>query len=176
MLAPGRDEVAAEIANLSLRLRDALNDQVQEKKRDLQELAGILQERRPDYLITEARQNLDRKTEDLQEALRQSLQEKKLHLQRFTDFLSRATPLLMVKPFREKLHGLGAQLQAYHPYGPLKRGYAVVSLKKTGEILRSPKGLEKGERLGIQLQQGTLESEVIQLDGEGDGISPNPIP
>jgi exodeoxyribonuclease VII large subunit len=166
MLAPGRDEVEAEIDNLALRLKDALNDLVLDKKRDVKELAGILQERRPDHLIAEVRQNLDRKTEDLQEALRQSLQEGKLHLQRFTDFLARSTPLQAVKPFREKLHGLEAQLQAYHPYGPLKRGYAVVSLKKTGEILRSPKGLKKGDRLGIQLQQGALESEVSTMDGE----------
>lgn len=130
MLAPGRDEVESEIANLALRLKDALNDLVQERKRDLQELSGILQERRPDYLITEARQNLDRRTEDLQEALLKALQDKKLILQRFGDFLSRATPLQAVKPFREKIHGLEAQLQAYHPYGPLKRGYAVVSLKR----------------------------------------------
>ena len=171
MLAPGRDEVESEIANLALRLKDALNDLVQERKRDLQELSGILQERRPDYLITEARQNLDRRTEDLQEALLKALQDKKLILQRFGDFLSRATPLQAVKPFREKIHGLEAQLQAYHPYGPLKRGYAVVSLKKTGEILRSPKGLKKGDRLGIQLQQGTLESEVSGLDEQGDLLS-----
>jgi exodeoxyribonuclease VII large subunit len=164
MLAPGRDEVEAELENLARRLGDSLMDLLEEKKRDLRELSGILQERRPDHLITEARQDLDHKMEDLQEALLQNLQDRELRLQRLADFLSRTTPLQMVRPFREKLKGLEAQLQAYHPHGPLKRGYAIVTRKKTGEILRSPAAVEKGEHLRIQLEKGSLESEVISKD------------
>ena len=168
MLAPGRDEVEAEIHNLALRLEKALAGLVQERRRDLKELSGILQERRPDYLIAEARQNLDRLGENAREALLQSLKDKQLQLQRLGDFLARATPLLAVKPFREKLKGLEAQLQAYHPHGPLKRGYAIVRDKKTGKILRSSKDVSRGDRLAIQLQAGTLDSEVVSTDQEKD--------
>jgi len=168
MLAPGRDEVEAEISNLARRLKDALSDQVQEKKRDLRELLGILQERRPDYLIAEARQDLDRKAEDLQEALSQALKDRQLEVQRYSDFLARVTPLSLVKPLREKIKGLEAQLQAYHPHGPLKRGYAIVSDKKTGKILRSADETQKGERLMIQLRKGRVESEVISRETEGE--------
>jgi exodeoxyribonuclease VII large subunit len=164
MLAPGRDEVEAEINNLVMRLENALADRVEDKKRDVRELTGILQERRPDYLIAEARQNVDRYFEGLQEALGQSLKDKQLQLQHLGDFLARATPLLAIKPYREKLKGLEAQLQAYHPHGPLKRGYAIVSRKKTGHILRTAKGLEKGEILAIQLEKGRVESEVVGLE------------
>jgi exodeoxyribonuclease VII large subunit len=164
MLAPGRDEVEAEISNLARRLKDALQDELEHKKRDVRELAGILQERRPDYLIAEARQDLDHKMEDLQEALRQSLQDKQLQLRRLSDFLARATPLQVVKPFREKLKGLEAQLQAYHPHGPLKRGYAIVTQEKTGKILRNTKSLEVGESLAIQLEKGSLKSKISQIE------------
>jgi exonuclease VII large subunit len=114
-------------------------------------------------LIAEARQDLDRHTENLESALNQSLKDQQLKLQHLSDFLARATPLQAIKPYRERLKGLEAQLQAYHPHGPLKRGYAIVSRLETGEILRSPQGLKKGDRLGIQLQKGSLESEVSGL-------------
>src|ERR1019366_6463161 len=153
-LAPGRDEVEAEITNLTRRLNDALNGMVQDKKRDVKELAGILQERRPDYLIAEARQDVDRHFEALQESLGQSLKDKQLKLQHLSDFLARATPLQLIKPFYEKLKGLEGQLNAYHPHGPLKRGYAIVTQKKTGKIIRSLKGVEIGDGLSIRLEKG----------------------
>lgn len=161
MIAPGRDEVEAEIDNLALRLKDSLADLVDGKKRDLRELAGILQERRPDHLIAEARQDLDRLSQSLEDSLDQSLKDKQLKLQHLADFLSRATPLQAIKPLREKVKGLEAQLQAYHPHGPLKRGYAIVSEKGTGKILRDAKDVSKGDRLRVQLQNGELESEVV---------------
>jgi exodeoxyribonuclease VII large subunit len=166
MIAPGRDEVEAEIHNLVLRLKDALTDRMQEKKRDLKELTGILQERRPDHLIAEARQDLDRRMETLQGALNQSLKDEQLKLQHLADFLARATPLQLIKPFRERVKGLEAQLQAYHPHGPLKRGYAIVTEKKSGKILRSAEGIKKGDRLAIQLGKGSLDSEVVSSNGE----------
>ncbi len=119
-----------------------------------------LKSRRPDLLLDQARQDLDRHVDDLQEALRQSLQDKQLQLQRLSDFLARATPLQMMKPFREQLKGLEAQLQAYHPHGPLKRGYAIVTLKESGSILRDSAQVKKGDRLTIQVKKGTVESEV----------------
>ncbi len=166
MLAPSQEETEAEISNLARRLKDSLLDLVDGKKRDIRELSGILQERRPDHLIAEARQNLDRVSDDLQETLKQSLQDKQIQLQRLSDFLARTTPLQLLKPLHEKLKGLEAQLQAYHPHGPLKRGYAIVTRRKNGTILRSTEGLQKGEVLDIQLQKGTVESEVVSTEGE----------
>lgn len=163
MLAPSQDEVAAEIEGYAHRLRDALMDMLEEKKRDLREHAGILEERRPDHLIAEARQTLDRLTEDFHGALEQALQDKKLELQRLGDFLARSTPLLAVQPYREKLKGLAAQLQAYHPHGPLKRGYAIVTQQRTGKILRSTEGVEVGDGLSIRLETGTVESKVSKI-------------
>lgn len=166
MLAPSQDEAEAEIANLARRLKDSLLDLVEGKKRDVRELSGILQERRPDHLIAEARQNLDRVSDDVQATLKQSLQDKQTQLQRLSDFLARTTPLQLLKPLQEKLKGLEAQLQAYHPHGPLKRGYAIVTRRKTGGILRSSQGLQKGETLDIQLQKGTIQSEVVSTEDE----------
>jgi exonuclease VII large subunit len=125
-----------------------------------------LRDRRPDLLLDQARQDLDYRTDDLKSALQNLLKDKQINLQRMGDFLSQVNPLQMVRPYAEKLKGLEAQLQAYHPHGPLKRGYAIVSEKKSGKILRTTKDLSKGDRLLIQLQKGRLESEVVSTEDE----------
>ncbi|HJT23491.1 MAG TPA: exodeoxyribonuclease VII large subunit, partial [bacterium] len=163
-LAPGREEVEEQLGYLQHRLREALENLLDGKKRDLQELLKSLKGRRPDLLLDQARQDLDRHADDLQEALRQSLQDKQLQLQRLSDFLARATPLQMMKPFREKLKGLEAQLQAYHPHGPLKRGYAIVTEKATGDIVRDSAQVKKGDRLMVRVNKGRLESEVVSTE------------
>lgn len=166
-LAPGKDEIQEQLGYLQHRLTEALENLLDGKKRDLEELLKSLKSRRPDLLLDQARQDLDRHVDDLQEALRQSLQDKQLQLQRMSDFLARATPLQMMKPFREKLKGLEAQLQAYHPHGPLKRGYAIVTVKESGSILRDSAQVKKGDRLTIQVKKGSVESEVISKEDEG---------
>ncbi len=163
-LAPGHDEVKQQFEHLEHRLREALENQIKDKKRDLTELLKTLRDRRPDLLLDQARQDLDYRTDDLETALENLLKDKQLRLQRMGDFLSRVTPLQTIKPYQEKLRGLEAQLQAYHPHGPLKRGYAIVMDKKNGKILRSSKGLNQGDRLMIQLQKGRLESEVVSTE------------
>jgi exodeoxyribonuclease VII large subunit len=164
LIAPGRDEIEAELRNLALRLKTALTSQLDDKKRDLKEQAHALQARRPDLLLDQARQDLDEQSESLQEALTNLWKDRQLQLQRMADFLARANPLQQLKPYVERVRGLEAQLAAYHPYAPLKRGYSVVTRTKTGEILKSSKGVKKGEKLGIRLWQGSLESEVTRSD------------
>ena len=159
-IAPGRDEIRETLLESQRRLKESLEAILEGKRRD-EELSTNLKDRRPDKLLDQARQNLDYKAQELKDALLQRLQYNRLRYQRFTDFLARTTPLQLLQPLKERLKGLEAQLQAFHPHGPLKRGYAIVTRRTTDEILRTSKGLAKGELLDILLQQGTVESEVV---------------
>jgi exodeoxyribonuclease VII large subunit len=160
-IAPGRDEIRESLSESQRRLKEAQEATLEEKRRDLRELMTNLKDRRPDKLLDQARQNLDYKAQELQDALRQRVQDNRLRYQRLADFLARTTPLQQLKPLQERLKGLEAQLQAYHPHGPLKRGYAIVRDKKSGEILRDAAKTRAGERLLIELQKGNVESEVV---------------
>jgi exodeoxyribonuclease VII large subunit len=163
-LAPGKDEIQEQLNHLRHRLVEALNNQLEVKRRNLKEFFKTLRDRRPDLLLDQARQDLDYRAEELKKALQNLIKEKRLELRRFGDFLARSTPLMLIKPSLEKLRRLKAQLVAYHPHAPLRRGYAIVTRKKTGEILRSIKGLKVKERLGIQLEKGSLESNIVSLN------------
>lgn len=165
-IAPGKDEIEEQISNLKRRLIESMTGRLDDRKRDVKEFSEALKNRRPDRLLDQARQDLDRQTEDLKSGLEEKVKNLELRLQRSSDFLSRVTPLQLIKPLRERLKGLAGQLQAYHPHGPLKRGYAIVTQKKSGKILRNSKDTQKGDHLNIQLGIGSLESEVISSTPE----------
>jgi exodeoxyribonuclease VII large subunit len=167
-IAPGLDETQAQLNSLQHRLKEAWAGLLSNKQRDLEGLANSLRERRPDRLLDQARQQIDLNLENLQDALAQKLKDRQLQLDHLSGFLSRFTPLQLMKPLRERLKGLEAGLMAYHPHAPLKRGYAIVTNKKTGKILRSPGDVSKGDRLMIELQKGSLESQVVSSEPESD--------
>ncbi|HET9870184.1 MAG TPA: exodeoxyribonuclease VII large subunit, partial [bacterium] len=165
-LAPGRDETRDQLDSLAHRLSEAMDGLLEGKRRDLEGLLTSLQDRRPSLLLDQARQTLDYQSEKLRGALEDRLKERGADLERLSGFLARTTPLQLMKPLKARLDGLEAQLKAYHPHGPLKRGYAIVTSKKTGKILRSPDDVKKGERLVIEVEKGKLESQVIQADAD----------
>ena len=167
-IAPGKDEVGDQLAHWESRLVEAFTGRLEESKRDVKEFLNSLKNRRPDRLLDQARQDLDRHSESLRDALEGKVGDRRLQLDHLSGFLSRFTPLHLVKPLREKLKGLEAGLQAYHPRGPLKRGYAIVRRKADGAILRDSKNAAKGDRLVVELQKGTLESEVASIQTEKD--------
>jgi exodeoxyribonuclease VII large subunit len=167
-IAPGLEETRDQLNSLQHRLKEAWDGLISNKHRDLDGMANSLRERRPDRLLDQARQAIDLNLENLRDALDQKLKDRQLQLDHLTGFLSRFTPLQFMKPLREKLNGLEAQLKAYHPHGPLQRGYAIVTSKKTGKILRSPGDVSKGDRLIVELQKGKLESQVVSSEPKTD--------
>ncbi|MGH7739764.1 MAG: exodeoxyribonuclease VII large subunit [bacterium] len=163
-LAPGREETRDQLEALSHRLSEAMDNLLEGKHRDLEGLLTSLQDRRPNLLLDQARQSLDYQSENMRDALENILKDRSATLERLSGFLARTTPLQLMKPLREKLNGLEAQLKAYHPHGPLKRGYAIVTSKKTGKIIRSPQEVSNGDRLIVDVQKGSFESKVISAD------------
>ncbi|MFK7815422.1 MAG: exodeoxyribonuclease VII large subunit [Gammaproteobacteria bacterium] len=58
------------------------------------------------------------------------------------------------------LHTLERTLDAVSPLGTLNRGYAIASKSSNGQILHDSKQINKGEKISIQLAQGSLSAKV----------------
>jgi exodeoxyribonuclease VII large subunit len=70
---------------------------------------------------------------------------------------TRAERLLQKK--RERLERLSLQLQERGPLKALERGYSIAT-DAAGNVLRSAEQVVVGDRVGIRLQRGSLETEV----------------
>jgi exodeoxyribonuclease VII large subunit len=68
--------------------------------------------------------------------------------------------------FRAAITGLEKTLHAVGPSTVLARGYAVVTLAKNGQVIRSVKQVRSGDPLHIQVHDGTFNAEAQDQLGE----------
>jgi exodeoxyribonuclease VII large subunit len=61
---------------------------------------------------------------------------------------------------RRQLESINARLHALSPLEVLRRGYSITTLKKTGQILRSPSQVKPGDRILTRLADGSTESTI----------------
>ncbi len=65
-----------------------------------------------------------------------------------------------VTGYSHRLELLTGQLEAHSPLAVLRRGYAVVTDKESGKLIRSARDTAKGEELDIRLYDSRLDAEV----------------
>lgn len=99
------------------------------------------------------------KPENLERSFRQFIQPL---LFRFDDSKEALLASLqnVVRTYKHRLEILSEKLLAHSPLDILKKGYAVVTDKKTGKILTSTKKVALGDDIKVRLFYGTLEAEV----------------
>jgi len=76
--------------------------------------------------------------------------------------------LLSIERKRHSLAILSKELDAVSPLAVLARGYSLVYRVSSGEIVRSPEEVIRGERLLIRPEKGTILCKVLSLEGERD--------
>jgi exonuclease VII large subunit len=52
-------------------------------------------------------------------------------------------------------------LESASPLAVMERGYALVTVKETGQILRDAATIEIGANIAIRLLQGSLDAQVL---------------
>jgi exodeoxyribonuclease VII large subunit len=191
-LAPDRAEVGRQLAEWERRLGEALAARVAGSRNEMKRLGGRLDDFHPLRRLDEDRQRVDESAGDLERALRNLRSRGLDRLAHAGALLQRAVPLERLFSLRarvesgfrglrqgwtarssgekSRLKETETQLASLHPWAPLKRGYAVVSRKKDGKILRSRKGISPGEILDVRLSDGSLETEVRGPADESEGI------
>lgn len=67
---------------------------------------------------------------------------------------------LLLKDQASRLEHLETVLQGQNPFGPLERGYSLVTRKDDGVLLRSATQVSPGDRLDIQTQKDRIPAKV----------------
>jgi exodeoxyribonuclease VII large subunit len=79
--------------------------------------------------------------------------------------------MLHVRHQRMRLEALHRQLEAMNPVRTLDRGYAIVTRRKDGAILRSATSVQTGEQVHAWLARGSLQCSVDEVS-DARGITP----
>ncbi len=62
---------------------------------------------------------------------------------------------------KNRLDLAGEKLTGLDPHGPLKRGYSMVTVEKTGQFLRSVNDVQEGDNLEIRIIDGRVKGRVM---------------
>jgi exodeoxyribonuclease VII large subunit len=150
--------------------------------RRLQDLLRRLQLRHPTARLEQRVQRLDRLRLRLGQAMTRRVDAKSLTLRRRREALSAANPLRRLRERRLALAALSqrltqtgavllerrgrrfatllARLEALSPLAVLRRGYAIASRTRDGEVLRAAQQARVGESISVRLASGQLQAEV----------------
>lgn len=134
LITPDQDEVRSVIAGYQSELTSIVADRIRQARLHIQANERALQHLSPRVKLSNARQRLDDLTSKMQDAV--------MH-----EFALR----------RERLKSLAAQLTAFSPLNVLARGYAVVRIEDSGEVVRSVSQVKADKRLLIRVSDGEFK-------------------
>ena len=139
LAVPDREALLQTMDSMSVAMATALSRQLQASRRHLRVLAEANCLQSPTNYLNQRRNNLNAIANRLA-----AVQSKILHFE------------------RQKFVSLTAKLDAMSPLKVLTRGYAIAQTAD-GDVLRSVKQIEVGERLTVSLQDGTVFATVNDL-------------
>jgi len=134
---PDQDTLRADITRLRAQLEQEMDRQLQTFGRRLEEHVRALHRLSPWALIVERRQRVDDLTDRAGRSVRHHL-----------------------AVARERLRSATLRLAALDPRAVLSRGYAIVR-QPGGTIVLSPEQVATGERLDVQVRDGSFGAEVV---------------
>jgi exodeoxyribonuclease VII large subunit len=95
----------------------------------------------------------------------EQLTQQKLQLQQLVSRLSQALTAQLQQQ-QERLAVLASRLDALSPLAVLGRGYAIVRLQKSGQLVKDEQQVAAGDVLSIELAKGQLEAVVAAARNE----------
>jgi exodeoxyribonuclease VII large subunit len=137
LAVPDRVELAATVAALSGRLTDIALARISDRRATVVAHQRSLRHLSPLARLREARQQVD-------------------------DLMNAATSEMMHSLIlqRERLAGFTARLESLNPSATLARGYAIVRLDKTEEVVNSVTQVTAGDKLSVTVSDGVFGAKV----------------
>ena len=136
LVTPSRDDTLLTVDAHAARLKERLQDRLDAARSSLTMHTRALQHLSPQTRLATIRERLS----DLSGSL--------------------ATALLhTVELWRERVDGQAARLSALGPLAVLERGYAIVTLTRTGAVVRSVKQVKSGDRLNVRVTDGEFGAQ-----------------
>jgi exodeoxyribonuclease VII large subunit len=137
LATPDQLDLRAYHLGLSQRLEDILTIRLREERQKMQKLTLRLNHNSPESFINSNRQRCDQLLHRITQASRHALQ---LH--------------------RAGVSALSARLGSVNPYAVLERGYSIVQLEETGQLVRSVHQVKSTDSIRIQTGDGGYSAVV----------------
>ena len=138
---PDRLELLGHISEAINRHNALMNEKISDLRWDMGQLQKDLERLSPSHQVDTYRQRLDEYANRLGRAIHANLERRKLQLENYT----------------QSLRGL-------NPDAVLKRGYAIVTRKVDGVVIKNANQVDPDENIHIKVSIGAMDARIIKLE------------
>lgn len=138
---PDRVELLGSIAETMNRQISLMDEKLSDLRWDMGQLNKDLERLSPTHQIDTYRQRLDEVTSRLERSIKSSLERRNLQLENYEQ-----------------------SLQSLNPDAVLKRGYAIVTRKKDGTVVKDSRQVEEDENIHIKVSIGEMDARITKIE------------
>ena len=156
---PQLSEVTFKVSQLNKRLNKTIETKIQQNKIKLENISQKQIFKNPESIYEIKEMNLDHLINKLDFASKNIISENKNKLFKLENSIVLKNPKEITKPKRDAYLRNIEKLEILNPLLTLKRGYTIT---KTGDkVISSAKDVKTGDKLDIEFDDGTINTQVI---------------
>lgn len=189
MAVPSQTDLKERIFTLDRSLDREMNRQIADHKKQLNRLEQSYAFRYPEQLLKQKEQELDRYVETIQKAAIHHIKQEKAAFSNLYSRLSSQHPKKQMEQYQKSLVQLMKQhtqnmnqildkkkhqiittiekLTLLNPLEVMKRGFAI-PFSYQGEVIKSVRQVNEKDTIKVNLQDGILNCEIIDVEGKND--------
>lgn len=167
LVVPNMVDMLNYLTQVKIRLNNVILNLVKYKKRELYNLANNNTLKNPKFLYENKLQKLDILSENLNKIILNNIEKEKVKLFNISNSYVLTTPSVIYEKYKNKLLFLMDKCTILNPIETLKRGYTIS--KKDDKIISSIKNIKLKDKLEVNMSDGVITTEVIDIKEENHG-------
>ena len=161
LAVPNIDTINTYLENVVSRSTISLNNLIDIRRENLNRLTSSYVLKKPTALYEIKEQNLDYLMDRLNKEISIVLENTSARLFAVKNSYVLTNPSILYKFKEQNLGHLLGKLDVLNPMNTLKRGYSIT--KKDGKIVSSVKSIKKDDIIGIDLKDGNIKTQVLEV-------------
>lgn len=167
MAVPNMVDIINYIKQLTIRVNESLNKKIKLEKINLEKSKNSIIIKKPMIMIDNKKQKIDLMKESIIRILNYKIENNKNKIEKLKQNYILSNPKIIYKEKQNQLTNLIEKLELVNPLGILKRGYSIA--KQESKVISKIKNIDKTKPLIIKLQDGEIETEIINIKEEKNG-------
>lgn len=167
LVVPNMVDMLNYLTQVKIRLNNVILNLVKYKKHELYNLANNNVLKNPRFLYENKLQKLDILSENLRKIILNNIEKEKIRLFNLSNSYVLTTPSVIYEKYKNKLLFLMDKCTILNPIETLKRGYTIS--KKDDKIVSSIKNIKLKDKLEVNMSDGVITTEVINIKEENHG-------
>jgi len=160
MAVPNKSDVSNQLNQLKIRLNKVLTHQLEVSKKTLEQITSRYILKNPMSIYEVKEEMFSHLIERIHSSIQYMLEKNRTKYERIKTHYLLKNPTLLYDAKKQSYIKQLAKLETLNPLLTIKRGYAI--LRKENKVISHKNDVKIGEKLQVELQDGTIDCQVVE--------------